>query len=233
MNGSTVAAKRRIRSLLTYLPLRLRAGRAIAQTSQTRMSGFTLTIPAGVFHPKFFLSSRILLKEIDRLDLAGRRVLDMGTGSGILALAAARKGASVLAVDINPAAVSTAERNAAANGLGGQVSVTRSDLFDGIAEETFDLIIWNPPFYPRVPGTMEEAAWNAGEQYRTIERFAGEAHRHLRTGGTCLLIFSSDMDIPALAGMFGREGLVSDAKTFHRRFLETFEIHAFSKRRMS
>ena len=233
MDGSTVTTKRRIRSLLTYFPLRLRAERAIGRTSRTTVSGFVLTVPAGVFHPKYFLSSRIFLKEIGRMDLTGKRVLDMGTGSGILALAAARKGASVLAVDINPAAVSTTGMNARGNGLSKLISVLKSDLFDGVASQTFDLILWNPPFYPRVPGTIERAAWDAGEGYRTIDRFAREVQAHLRLGGTCMVIFSSDMDIPLLAEMFEREGFTMSARTVHHRFLETFEIHAYSTRRMT
>ncbi len=230
MNPSAAEAKRRIRSLLTYLPLRLRAEHAVARTSRTSLSGFTLTVPRSVFHPKFFLSTRILLKELDRTDLTGKHVLDMGTGSGILALAAARKGARVLAVDVNPTAVRAAEQNVSANGFSNRVQVKRSDLFEAIDEETFDLIVWNPPFYPRAPRTAERAAWDAGDEYRTIERFAGKARLHLEPQGACLMIFSSDMDLDAIMAMFHREHLVSEKKTVHRRFLETFEVHVFSKR---
>jgi release factor glutamine methyltransferase len=70
-----------------------------------------------VFHPRYYLSSESFAEFISRLDLSGKRVADVGTGSGILALAAARAGAeNVIAADINPNAALTAAENARANG---------------------------------------------------------------------------------------------------------------------
>jgi 2-polyprenyl-3-methyl-5-hydroxy-6-metoxy-1,4-benzoquinol methylase len=73
--------------------------------------------------PALFPQQRVLRGVHRRLDLKGKSVADVGTGSGILALAAARAGAaSVLAVDINPNAVLSAEENAQSNGFGDRVS---------------------------------------------------------------------------------------------------------------
>lgn len=88
-----------------------------------RAARFNLRVRPTVFHPRFFLSSEYFAEFLDGLDLSGKSVADIGTGSGILALAAARAGArDVLALDINPNAALSALENAHANGLGDRVT---------------------------------------------------------------------------------------------------------------
>jgi methylase of polypeptide subunit release factors len=78
-----------------------------------RAAGFSLRVRPTVFHPRFFLSSEYFAGFLDGLDLRGKSVADVGTGSGILALAAARAGgANVMALDINPNAALSAQENA-------------------------------------------------------------------------------------------------------------------------
>jgi release factor glutamine methyltransferase len=95
-----------------------------------------------VFHPHFFLSSEYFAGFIDGLDLKGKSVAVVGTGSGILALAAARAGAaSVLALDINPNTVLCARENAQANGFGDRVTAGCMDpLIEVPPHPVFDAI---------------------------------------------------------------------------------------------
>ena len=84
-----------------------------------------------------------LCAELIERHYTGGRVLDVGTGSGILAIAAARLGAdSVLAIDIDPLAVRTAQENVDKNGLGERVSVRRGDLLEGI-DGVYDFAVAN------------------------------------------------------------------------------------------
>src|SRR5436190_20025491 len=84
----------------------------------TRAAGFRLVVRPTVFHPRYFLTSEYFACFIDRLDLKGKSVAEVGTGSGILSLAAARAGATrVVAIDINPNAALSAAENARLNGL--------------------------------------------------------------------------------------------------------------------
>ncbi len=86
-----------------------------------------------VFHPRYFLTSAFFARFLLDLDLSGKRVADVGTGSGILALAAARAGAaSVLALDINPHAAQAAVENAHSNGFGDSISAIGSNLLSAV-----------------------------------------------------------------------------------------------------
>jgi methylase of polypeptide subunit release factors len=92
---------------------------ASRRTTVTQVLGFRLTVPPTVFHPRVFLTSKFFASYIGTLNLAGKCVAEIGTGSGILSLAAARAGAaSVVAIDINPNAARATSDNARANGLG-------------------------------------------------------------------------------------------------------------------
>jgi release factor glutamine methyltransferase len=171
----------------------------------TRVGGFNLRVLPTVFHPKYFGSSLILGRYVESLDLKGKRFLDMGTGSGIVGLFAARAGAIVTGVDINPQAIQCAAGNAAAAGF--HIEYRQSDLFSSLAGERFDVIAWNPPFFPKRAETDAEAALYAGEGYASIERFAQDCRAHLTDAGRVVLILSLDIDVAALESIFRREGL--------------------------
>ncbi len=151
-----------------------------------------------VFHPGQHFSSKLLAQYVAQLPLRGRRVLDLGTGSGVIGIAAAQHGAHVLAVDRNPQAVALARSNAAANGV--SLEVRHSDLFAALApNEKFDWIIFNPPFFAKHAPEELHAAYNAGAQLETLDLFLKEAQNHLAPNGKVLLIVSSDMALDEMA----------------------------------
>jgi release factor glutamine methyltransferase len=126
--------------------------------------------------------------------LRGARALDLCTGSGALAVAAARGGASeVVAVDVSRRAVAAARLNAALNRV--RVRVLRGSLFAPVRGERFDAIVSNPPY---LPASREEAprglerAWEAGPDGRSLlDRIVAESPPHLRPGGVLWLVQSS------------------------------------------
>ncbi len=113
------------------------------RTRITRAGGFRLVVHPTVFHPRYFLSSERFAEFISHLDLRGKQVVDVGTGSGILALAAARAGAeNVIAADINPNAALTAAENASVNGVDDRVNALCSNLLSALAPRPlFDVIL--------------------------------------------------------------------------------------------
>jgi release factor glutamine methyltransferase len=128
--------------------------------------------------------------------LAEPRVLDIGTGSGNLAVAVAKnhKGARVTAVDLSPEALAVAQRNAARHGVADRVRFLSGDLFAPVPTgERFDFILSNPPYIPRdeipklAPGVRDyepHLALDGGTSgYEVLERLAAGAREHLQPGG--------------------------------------------------
>jgi release factor glutamine methyltransferase len=163
---------------------------------RTQIGILALRTDPAVFHPGLHFSSKLLAAYVTNLNLNGCRVLDMGTGSGVIGVAAALQGAQVVAVDINPEAARLAASNALDHGVSASMRVICSDLFAAFANTPeFDWIIFNPPFFPRAVQQAAEIAFNAGSNYEVIRRFLQQAKKFLAPDGKILLILSSDMDL--------------------------------------
>ena len=119
--------------------------------------------------------------------------LDIGTGTGALALVAAQRGYRVTAVDVSWRAVLTAKANAWLARL--PVHVLRGNLLARLTGRRFDLILSNPPYVPTPPGLPRRGAaraWNAGSDGRLLlDRICQEAPPLLRPGGVLLLVHSA------------------------------------------
>ncbi|MEK6851531.1 MAG: HemK2/MTQ2 family protein methyltransferase, partial [Candidatus Thermoplasmatota archaeon] len=122
----------------------------------------------------------------------GERVLEVGTGTGLVALHAATV-ANVVATDGNPEAAKLARRNAMTNRV--PLAVVRCDLFRGL-RGTFDVIAFNPPYLiERIGGDWTERAWQGGPAGdETILRFLEEAPEYLARGGRIYLLVPANRD---------------------------------------
>lgn len=80
-----------------------------------QVEGLIFEISPETFNPQLFLTSGMMVKAIEKLDVRGKNTLDMGTGSGVLAIALAKKGAKVFAVDINRKAIESARKKTQIN----------------------------------------------------------------------------------------------------------------------
>ncbi|WP_434600350.1 HemK2/MTQ2 family protein methyltransferase [Streptomyces sp. A5-4] len=129
--------------------------------------------------------------------LGGSDVLDVGTGSGALAVAAARHGAArVTAVDVSLRAVLTARLNARLAGYGRTVRVHRGDLLEPVRGRRFDLVLANPPYVPspdlRLPLRGPARAWDAsGDGRAVVDRLCARVPGLLGPGGVFLLVHSA------------------------------------------
>jgi release factor glutamine methyltransferase len=198
--------RRIIRPLVFRLALPILKHR-LKKNADAELEGMKLRTNLDVFHPKYFFSSRILGGYLAECIQENHRVLDMGTGSGVVGIMAAKRGAQVLAVDINPAAVTLANANAFQQNLNGQWRCFESDLFARLDPvERFDWIAFNPPFFSGPVRQPRDAAWYAGENYDTIERFLSQARGFLEENGRIVLVVSSDMPLASLDGRFQHHG---------------------------
>jgi release factor glutamine methyltransferase len=173
----------------------------------------------GVFRPRS--DTWMLARELVAALPAGRAasVLELCTGSGAVALAAARSGASVTAVDVSRRSVWTVRANALLRGL--RVRVLRGNLFAPVAGQRFDLIATNPPYVPAASDTLPargpERAWDAGRDGRAlIDPICDAAASHLLPGGAILMIHSSLCGVDETVARLRSGGLEVDVPVRER-----------------
>ena len=146
---------------------------------------------------------------------AGARVLDMGTGSGILGILAAKQASEVIAVDMNPYAIQSAKQNAKRNSRQSNMNFLQGDLFTPLTEEAkFDLILFNSPYLPSEQGedaTWLGRAWAGGATGRqVIDRFISQAPQYLEENGEILLMQSNLANVEQTQEKFLAYGLKTE-----------------------
>ncbi|TMQ92915.1 methyltransferase [Actinomadura soli] len=174
--------------------------------------------PPGVYRPQS--DTRLLAEALRGVDVPpGARVLELGTGTGAVAMAAARGGCEVVAVDVSARAVLTTRLNARVRRL--PVRVLRGDLFAPVPGEVFDVILANPPY---VPGDADPAAtrgraraWEAGPGGRVLlDRICRAAPNHLERTGTLLIVHSALNGVAATLAALRGAGLRPSIVARHR-----------------
>jgi release factor glutamine methyltransferase len=153
-----------------------------------RVLDMRIMVIPGVANPKILRTGAFFASQVDARLVGARSVLDMGTGSGVCALFAARHASRVVAVDISAAAIRCTRLNAILNNLENRIDIRHGDLFAPLAGERFDLVLFNPPFYLGTPNDDREAAWRSNA---AAQRFSARLADHLRPDGAALVLLSS------------------------------------------
>ncbi len=136
----------------------------VAVKNVIRYKGLKIAVFENVYEPA---EDTYLLA--DHLPEEPARLLEIGTGTGLVALTAARLGHRVTATDVNPAATACARWNADINAT--PIDVREGDLFEPVRGEEFDVIAFNPPYLPPSQLPEDDPIHTATEDPQVIERF--------------------------------------------------------------
>lgn len=155
-----------------------------------------ISVSPGVFHPGFFFSTRFILDFLDSQDLDGKKLLDLGCGSGMISIYSRRRGAIVTAVDLNTKAVQNTIENCMRNNV--EISVFASDLFSRIPRTLFEWIVINPPYYPADPRNEEENAWTCGQNHEYFEGLFHQLGSYVSSESKILMVLSDVCDLKTI-----------------------------------
>lgn len=209
--------------------LRRRLDRVVVET----VRGVPLVVLPEVFNPVVFRTGRFLAEALE--DGTGGaapppeapggppRALDLGTGSGVGGVFAARAGYAVTAVDVNPEAVRCARINALLNGLEDRLEVLHGDLFAPVAGRRFELVLFNPPFFRGEPARWRDAAWRSRD---VLERFAAALPRHLAPEGRALVVLSNHGEGASLLEALEDQGMELEVSAVRDFGGEVLRLHA-------
>jgi release factor glutamine methyltransferase len=173
----------------------------------------------GIYPPQH--DTALLISALRASGLApGRRVLDICTGTGAVAVAAAALGAAaVTAVDLSRRSILNVRANSVLQGA--RVIVRRGDLFAPLGSDTFDLVVCNPPYVPAASATLSRhtrrRSWDGGLDGRLlVDRICAGVSDVLRPGGRLLMthtaVIDTDQTLDTLA-THGLEGRVVRSAT--------------------
>ena len=160
---------------------------------ETEFMGLTFHVEPGVLIPR--ADTEILVEKALELMRPGARVLDIGTGSGAIAISLAKlgKSARVTAVDVSDKALEIARKNAESNGA--NVEFIKSDCFSALNGRKYDMIVSNPPYIsddemrglmPEVKLEPELALFGGADGLDFYRRISREAPGYLNEGGWLL-----------------------------------------------
>ncbi|MBI3969502.1 MAG: methyltransferase [Chloroflexi bacterium] len=202
---------------------RHRHGRLVLE----QVEGLPILVLPQVFNPKLFRTGELFVAAFTgRLIPFGSTVLDLGTGSGVGAIAAARWAERVVAVDVSPEAVRCARLNVLLNRVEDRVDVREGDLFAPVAGERFDVVLFNPPYFRGSPRDLLDRAWRSND---AVERFAAGLDAHLTDRGHALVILSSDGDSETFLRVFRECGFDIGAELRRDLINEVVTVYRLSR----
>lgn len=198
-------------SRLWLLPRRVWLRRRLRRAVIERVSGVDFLVLPGVFNPVVFRTGRYLADYIKAMPAvaennSGERptALDVGTGCGIHAVFAAKRGYRVDAVDVSPEAIRCARINVFLNRCEDDVSMHVGDLFGPISGKQFDLVMCSLPKFRGQPKTAFDVTWRSPD---VIDRFSAGLPDILKPTGIALVLLTSHGDENGMLDGLAKAGL--------------------------
>ena len=179
-----------------------------------------------VFPPQLTLSTKILLDFIREKELYSKTLLELGCGSGIISLLASKKGAKVTAIDINKTALEFLAINANNNQL--KINILASNLFENLVNKSFDIIIINPPYYPKKSKSIKEQAWFCGENFEYFETLFFQLPKYISSKNEIYMILSEDCELEKIKAIALKNEIAFEIMVEKKVFAEKnyiFQLH--------
>ena len=188
------------------------------------MPDFIINTDDNVYVPaedSYLLADNLEIKE-------GQSVLEIGTGSGIVAMYASRLTDDITVTDINFDACELARRNFAENGIE-NIEILWGNLFEVVENRKFDVILFNTPYLPTeddevLDNTINYAFDGGLNGRKVIDLFLNEVKNHLNDGGIVQMIQSSLSDNEATLKKFDELGFIAEIKASEHFFFEDITL---------
>ncbi len=171
---------------------------------KTIIDGISIKVNPGVFHPALFFSTKYLLGWLKRQALQNLTVIELGAGSGLLSIYAAKQNAIVTAIDISENTCNNVKENCEKNDV--SVKIIQSDLFTDIPWQQFDLILINPPYYPKNPITENEYAWFCGENFEYFHKLFFQMKQFVNARSKAIMVLSEDCNLGVIESLALKNG---------------------------
>ena len=190
----------------------------LSKTRNYSYGDIQLTIPSEVFHPGFFFSTKLLIRYIKALDIKNKTFLELGAGSGLISIFAAKKNAIVTAIDINPVAIQNLKINSVKNDV--DLKIIQSDMFKNVPKQKFDIVIIAPPYYKRDPSTYRDHAWYCGENGEYFQGLFSTISDYIKEDSHVAMILSEDCDLSMINDFAEKNNFKMDCVEKHKNLME-------------
>ena len=188
------------------------------------MPDFILNTDDNVYNPaedSYLLADNLEIQE-------GQSVLEIGTGSGIVAMYASRLTDRITVTDINFDACELARRNFEDNGIEG-IEILFGNLFEPVENRKFDVILFNTPYLPTedddvIDDTINYAFDGGVNGRKVIDLFLNEVGNHLNDGGIVQLIQSSLSGNQETLQKLDELGFIAEIKASEHFFFEDITL---------
>lgn len=178
--------------------------------------GTKIRVLPGVFHPGFFYSTKFLIEYLQLQPIGKKSLLELGCGTGLISIIAAKSGAEVTATDLSQKAIENIRLNALLHGV--SIRIIYSDLFASIDRKMFDWIIINPPYYAGIPAKEEDLAWYSGENFDYFQRLFKSLNDYTHEHTEIIMVLTKGSEVAKITSIGHEHGfefeLVKEKEVF-------------------